>query len=147
MASTTEILPYLTSYQPALIALSILCMAVSIQSFLSAPLAFINEEQLPGMPLKGGHDLLSFRVLRTYANSVENLPAFGFALFLAIFLGLNSSLINWLTTIHVAFRFGFWIAYYSGVGRIAGGPRTILYVGGLIANIILIGSSIFALVF
>lgn len=140
-----ETFPHLIPYQPSLLAMALLCMAVLIQSFLSAPLAFIREEQEPGMPLKGGHDLLSFRVLRTYSNSVENLPAFGLALLLAIVLGVNSSLVNWLAALHVAFRLAFWAVYFSGIGRVAGGPRTLCYVGGLMTNIVLAGACIFVL--
>ena len=143
MSSVFEALPHLIDYQPSFLALALLCMAVLIQSFLSAPLAFVNEEQIPGMPLNGGHDLLSFRVLRTYANSVENLPVFGLAVLLAIILGVSAVMVNWLAAIHVAFRFAFWMAYYCGIGRIAGGPRTLFYVGGLLANIVLVGSSIY----
>lgn len=145
MNSMIETFPQLMPYQPALLALALLCMAVLIQSFLGAPLAFIGEEQEPGKPLKGGHDLLSFRVLRTYSNSVENLPAFGLTLLLAIVLGINASLVNWLAAIHVAFRLAFWAVYYAGFGRVAGGPRTLCYVGGLVTNIVLAGSCLFLL--
>lgn len=146
MNSVPEIVTMQVTYQPALLALALLCIAVLVQSLLSAPLAFVSEEQVPGMPLKGGHDLLSFRVLRTYSNSVESLPAFGIALFLAIFLGATPSIVNWAAVIHVIFRVAFWLAYYSGTGRIAGGPRTIFYVGGLVSNFVLAGLCVYSLV-
>lgn len=146
MNSMIETFPQLMPYQPALLALALLCMAVLIQSFLGAPLAFLREEQAPGMPLKGDHDLLSFRVLRTYSNSVENLPAFGLTLLLAIVLGVNASVVNWLAALHVVFRLAFWVVYYAGFGRVAGGPRTLSYVGGLLTNIVLAGACIFVLV-
>lgn len=142
----TEILPHMAGYQPAFLALVLLCLAVLVQAFLTAPLAFVKEEQTPGMPLCGDHTQLSFRVLRTYANSVENLPAFGLVLLMAVLLGANATIVNWLAAIHVGFRFAFWVAYYSGTGRIAGGPRTLCYVGGLLANIALAGSCIYTLV-
>ena len=105
--SLIDVLPSLSPYEPSILALAVLCVAVMIQSFATAPLAFINEEQAPGMPLKGDHDLLSFRVLRTHANSVENLPLFGFSLLAAILAGSGPSLVNWLASIHVASRLAF----------------------------------------
>lgn len=145
MNSPIEILVHFAPYQTALLALATLCLVVLVQSFLGAPLAFVSEEQVPGMPLKGGHELRSFRVLRTYSNSTENLPAFGFALMLAMILAVNVTLVNWLAVIHVGFRLAFWIAYYKGGGKIAGGPRTMVYVGGLVTNIVLVISCLYAL--
>ena len=137
MNTLLESIPQLVSYQPALLALAVLCSAVLVQNFLTAPLAFAKEGQIPGMPLQGDHSLFSFRVIRTYQNSVESFPAFGIALLVAILVGVNSSLVNWLAGIHVVSRLGFWVAYYSGVGKVAGGPRTLCYVTGLVTNIVL----------
>ena len=139
-----EAIPILVSYQCALFVLGVLCLTILIQSFLNAPLAFISEEQVPGMPLKSDHSKLSFRVLRTYANSVENLPAFGWALFVAIVAGASPALVNWLAGIYLFFRLAYWAVYYSGRGKIAGGPRTICYVGGWLTNAVLAVMAIYA---
>ena len=144
--SLIDVLPSLSPYEPSILALAVLCVAVMIQSFATAPLAFINEEQAPGMPLKGDHDLLSFRVLRTHANSVENLPLFGFSLLAAILAGSGPSLVNWLAGIHVASRLAFWVVYYSGVGKVAGGPRTLTFVGGALSNLVLACVALYCLV-
>ena len=136
----------LSPYEPAILAFAVLCMAVMIQAFLTAPLGFLKEEQAPGMPLQGDHDMLSFRVLRTYANSVENLPAFGFSLLLAILVGVGATAVNALAAIHVASRLAFWAVYYSGVGKVAGGPRTMTYVGGALSNLVLAGMVLYTLV-
>lgn len=137
MPALFDTLPYLTNFKPAFIGLTVLCLIPLIQSFLSAPFAFINQQQQPGMPLNGDHSLLSFRVLRAYANSVENLPAFGLLVLLAIMIGVDHSWVNWLVVIHVIARIAFWVIYYVGVGKVAGGPRTFSYVVGLLSNIVL----------
>lgn len=137
MQSIIEVIPQLLAYKQALLALSLLCLSVLIQNLLTAPLAFLKQEQAPGMPLSGDHRLLSFRVLRTHSNSVESLPAFGFVLLIAIVIGVKPALVNWLAIIHVFFRVLFWVVYYSGVGKVAGGIRTLCFVGGLSSNIIL----------
>ena len=147
MNSLIQEIPQLVAFKPAFLSLSVLCLAVLIQNFLCAPFAFRKGEQIPGEPLKGSHDLFSFRVLRTYINSVESLPAFGFVLTISILIGVNSSLVNWLVILHVGFRLMFWGVYYSGVGIIAGGPRTLCFVGGLLCNIVLAIACIHSLVF
>lgn len=136
----------LAQYQPAILCLVLLCLITLVQSFLTAPLAFIKQEQVPGELLKHGHGTLSFRVLRTYANSVENLPAFGFALTVAVVVGVGPAAVNILAMAHVAFRLIFWALYYAGLGRPAGGPRTLAYVGGLVTNVVLAILAIIALI-
>lgn len=145
METFFQTLPLLDAYKPSLIGMAVLCLIPLIQSFLSAPFAFVTQEQSPGMPLKGDHSLLSFRVLRTYANSVESLPAFGIALLIAIVACVNATLVNWLVAIHLIARLAFWFFYYSGIGRVAGGPRTMSYVVGLLTNIVLVAAAIYAL--
>ena len=146
MATIFEIFPIWTSYLPSLIALGILCFSVLIQAVLNAPLAFLKGEQQPGMPLSGTYKDFSFRVLRTHANSVENLPVFGFAVLLAVISGVNASWVNGLAIAHVICRALFWVIYYKGIGKTAGGPRTIAYIGGWLTNIILIGIALFELI-
>ncbi len=147
MTSIFETIPQLMAYQPALLALSVLCLVVLLQALLTAPLAFVSEEQLPGMPLKGDHTWRSFRVIRTHANSIESMPPFGFAVLLAIVIGVNSSLVNWLAGIHVVARLGFWAVYYTGTGKVAGGLRTLFFVAGMASNWVLAGSCIYVISF
>ena len=55
MNSLFEALPFLSSYQFAFIVLAGLSLTTLIQNFLSAPLAFVKEEQGPEMPLNFDH--------------------------------------------------------------------------------------------
>jgi len=135
----------ISHYHPALVALAILCLAVLLQAVLTAVFAFSKGEQAPGMPLKGGPDLHSFRVLRTYGNSTENLPAFIGALILAIMVGVKPSLVNWVAGIHVGFRLLYWMVYYSKAGAKTPGPRTALYLGGWLTSIILVVAALLRL--
>lgn len=145
MNSIMETIPQLTAYQPALLALAVLCFVLLTQNLLTAPLAFANGDQSPGAPLRGDHTSFSFRVVRTHLNSVEAMPAFGLSLLIAILVGVNSSLVNWVAAIHVVARLGFWAVYYSGVGKVAGGPRTLFFVGGMASNVVLTGACIYTL--
>ena len=135
---------YFAAYQMSFLVLAVLALMVVVQNFLTAPLAFIKEEQVPGMPLRFDHAHLSFRALRTYANSAESFPAFGWALLAAIVSGAPAGWVNGLALAFLGFRLAFWVIYYSGVGRIAGGPRTLCFVGGLLANAALAVMAIYA---
>jgi len=79
-----------------------------------------------------------FRVLRTHSNSVETLHVFGFALLLAVITGVKPTLVNIIALVFLAARLAFWAIYYSGIGKQAGGPRTMCFVAGMLANVILV---------
>lgn len=145
MNSLFDALPYLASYQFSFLVLAVLSMTTLIQNLMIAPLAFASKEQVPGMPLALDHTKFSFRVLRTYSNSVETFPAFGSALLVAVVAGSSPLLVNWLAGIYFAFRMLFWGIYYSGFGIVTGGPRSLAFVGGLLTNIVLAGAAIWAL--
>ena len=133
-----QIWPALSPYTTAIGALMLLVLAVLIQALLAGVIG-LNKSggELPGVPLQGNHASLNFRVLRTYANSTENLPAFAVTLMLAILAGASPKWVNLLAALHVTFRFAFWGIYYSGVGKVAGGPRTISYVLAWFTNLAL----------
>ncbi|MEO9943886.1 MAG: MAPEG family protein [Paraglaciecola sp.] len=139
-----EAIPSLSDYHIAFMMLAIISLITLIQNFLTAPLSFIKEEQEPGMPLRFDHTKLSFRALRTYHNSAETLPALGFSLLAAVIFGANPFWVNILTGVYLFFRLSFWFVYYSGIGKVAGGPRTWAFVGGLLSNIALVVMAIYA---
>jgi uncharacterized MAPEG superfamily protein len=138
MNNLTEVFSQVSAYNCALIALAVLCLAILIQSFLAGVLGLGKSDEEPGRPLKGSHQDFTFRTLRTYANSVENLPVFATTVFLAIIVNASPGWVNWLASIHVVLRLAFWAVYYSGVGAVAGGPRTITFVLGWLTNLILV---------
>ena len=145
MESIFEAVPYLTAYQISFLALAGNSLITLIQNFAAAPLAFVSEEQVPGMPLQFDHSKLSFRAVRTYANSAESFPAFGWALLMAILAGGTPFFVNLLTGGYFVSRLAFWAIYYAGVGKPAGGVRTMAYVAGLLCNIGLAAVAIWSL--
>lgn len=125
------------NYYPAVLALTILCLSVLIQSVLCAVFAFNDKGgQKPGRVV-GGPEQHSFRVLRTYLNSTESLPMFIGILFAAMIVGLSPKWVNILVGAHVGFRLLFWAVYYSKLGIKTPGPRTLGYLGGMLSNFIL----------
>ncbi|MET1413093.1 MAPEG family protein [Roseibium sp. HPY-6] len=137
MENLFEAIPYINAYKPAFLVLGLLSLVVLVQSFLTAPLAFAKEEQTPGMPLKFDHSRLSFRAVRTYQNSAESFPAFVAACLVAIVAGASPFAINAAAGVYLLARLLFWGFYYSGFGRVAGGPRTMAFVVCLLANIVI----------
>ncbi len=145
MTTLFDALPYLEAYRPAFIVLALLSLITLIQNFLTAPLAFVKEEQVPGMPLRFDHSKLSFRALRTYQNSAESLPAFVAALLVSVIAGSAAMVINIAAGVYLAARVAFWAFYYIGFGKIAGGPRTLSFVVCLLANIVIAVAALIAL--
>ena len=142
MNSIFEAMPYLDAYRVTFVVLACISLIILIQNFATAPLAFLNDEQVPGMPVQFDHSKLSFRALRTYSNSTESFPAFGWAALMAVFAGVTPSLVNWLAVAYLVFRIAFWVIYYTGIGKPAGGPRTMAFVGGLLCNFGLVGAAL-----
>ena len=137
MDDSAGMLSQIAAYQPALLAVIILCLAVLVQSFFAGVIGLGKSDEVPGTPLKGTHGDFSFRTLRTYANSTENLPAFATVVFVAIIVGASPIWVNWLAGIHVAIRFLYWAVYYAGVGEVLRGPRSMTYVAGWAVNLVL----------
>jgi len=138
MPSLFEAIPYLSDYKPAFAVLAILCLIILIQNVMTAVFAFASGDQVPGLNTRFDHTKFSFRILRTYYNSVENFPAFGWALLVAVIAGVAPVSVNWLAITHLAFRLAFWGVYYGGIGKVGGGLRSFCYIGGLIANFSLV---------
>ncbi|WP_300038673.1 MAPEG family protein [uncultured Roseobacter sp.] len=145
MNTLFDAVPYLTAYHTSFLVLAGLALMTLIQNFATAPLSFVHEEQVPGKPVRFDHSKLSFRALRTYANSAETLPAFGWALLTAIVAGPSPALVNGLAIGYFIARLAFWVIYYSGIGKPAGGPRTMAFVAGLLCNIALAVVAIWSL--
>ena len=136
----------LKDYQLALLALVILCCAVMIQSVMTALLVFTKPTgQKPGA-IKGGPQDFSYRVLRTYANSAENLPAFAAIVIVAIIASVDPKWVNGLACAHVGLRLLFWPIYYSPIGAITPGLRSPVYALALLINFVLGVMTAFAII-
>ena len=147
MESLYQSLPQLAAYHSSLVFVALLVLAVLVQGFLAGVLGLGKGEETAGMPLKGDHSKLSFRVLRTYANSTENFSVMIATTLLAILVGVSPAIVNWLVGLHVVLRLLYWAIYYGGIGKVTAGPRTITYVAGFLMNLILAGFVIAALLF
>ena len=127
----------LLDYRIALFALVVLCCAVLVQSVMTGLFAFTKRGgQTPGKIIGDPQDF-SYRVIRTHANSIENLPAFAVIVILAALVGVDTQWVNGLACAHVGLRLLFWPIYYSPIGAITPGLRSPIYALALIVNFIL----------
>lgn len=127
--------PTFSVYTVSIWALLGVCAVNLAQASLIAPLSYAQGEQAPGLPLQHDHSKLSFRVSRTYSNSSETLPAFGWSVLIAIVAGASPPVVNGLAVGFLVFRLLFWAIYYGGIGKPSGGPRTMVFVGGFVCNV------------
>jgi len=118
---------------------------VLIQSFIAGVKGLAGGEEVAGMPLRGDHTKLSFRVIRTYANSTENFSVMVATTFIAVLAGVSAVMVNWLVGLHVLLRIAYWAVYYSGIGKVVAGPRTITYVAAYLMNLVLAVLTIYSL--
>ena len=146
MQSILENVPQLAAYSSALLAIVVLCMAIIVQSFLAGVLALAPGHEVAGLPLKGSHEDRPFRLMRAYGNSTENIGFFIATVAVAIIAGVDATWVNGLVMAHVAFRVLHWVIYVAGIGNPVGGPRSIVYVLGLVSNGILAVMAIWALI-
>ena len=134
----------LTTYQTAIALAALLVIAVHLQSFLSAMFKIVLGKQAPGVAAAGDYSDRTFRIYRTHMNSLENLSMFLGALIFAMIAGVSAGLVTWLVIIHVVARLAFWAVYYTGLGALAGGLRTIVFVTGFMASMVLAIAALFA---
>ncbi len=119
-----------TTYLCALAAAVTLGFLIMIQ-FLMVDVVSIRNKQVPGMPVKGGHESFHFRAVRAHANTYENLGLYLLAFFCALLLGADAqwtAIAAWAFTVG---RAGHMVCYYAD-WRIA---RSASFGLGLVAQI------------
>lgn len=140
MDSILNSFPQTLAYQQALAALAalaLLCIMVLMRGFLAGALGLARSDEVPGQPLKGSHKDSSFRIIRTYGNSIENFSILIASALLAVLAGVPANWVNWLVGLHILVRMLYWVVYYGGFGKVAAGPRTIIYTMGWLLNAVL----------
>lgn len=124
-------------YSTALFCLIVLILVVCVQSFTSVYVNLLKREGTPGKIVEGGHDDSFWRCYRVHQNSLENFSPFAATVFAGVLVGASAGWINALAVIHVIARLVHWVVYTKGIGAVAAGPRTISYVIGFTANIVM----------
>lgn len=128
---------FLEPYHLGIAALAVLALMVMIQGFVAGFQKNVVMGISPGADPETDHDERTFRIHRTFANSIENLTPLVLAAAVAMAAGAHAAMVNWLIVAHVGLRIVFWVLYYGGIGKPAGGPRTITFVASALISIAL----------
>lgn len=137
----------IANYHTGLVAMGVLALAVLVQSFIAGYQKNVIAGHPPGREPDCDYDDRTFRISRTFHNSLENLSVFVLTAILAMIAGADPTIVNGLIVAHVVLRLLFWFFYYTQFGKFGGGPRTFTYLGGWFANFALAIVAIYALVY
>jgi uncharacterized MAPEG superfamily protein len=134
----------MTDYSPSIVGLALICLVPVILANIVGPVK--GKAQGVGGPVADARDDNPlFRLERTHGNSVEAVPVFVLSAILGMMAGIGVTLLGWLVWVFLAARLAYAVVYLRGgpLGR-GGSLRTIIYLVGSLANIVLIVATVLA---
>ena len=125
----------LTPYATALTATALLALIVLLQAIVASASRHVASTggQVAGAHLEADHSNRVYRLVRSFENSLENLPVFMLSIALAIAFALEPFWLNLAAVVFVAARLGHWAAYAAGKPSL----RSTCFALGLSTNLIL----------
>ncbi len=132
-------------------SLSYLAICVVLLTLLTqAMVAAISKAGRPGaVPGKIdpslSHEAFTFRAHRTFMNSLENMPLFLGAAFVAILANVNPRWTALLLALFAMARLGHMVLFYLIATEKNPSPRSYFYLLGLVANVALLGLTLLEL--
>ncbi len=122
--------------------------AVGILGLLLSPLSALKK-QAQGLTTGAAPDAdygdPAYRWNRAYMNLTETYGYFAGITLTAILAGVSPVWVNWIAAIFLVTRVLVAIVHVMGIGKQANGPRTILYVIGWFAAIVLAVMTVMAI--
>ncbi len=100
-------------YSLSLIAVSVLVLMVMLQNITSASIRHSASQgtHVPGSLVEPDHADTSYRLARSFGNSLENFGAFIVTIALAIIFAVDPFWVNLSASVYVVARVGHWAAY------------------------------------
>ncbi len=127
------------SYALSFWGIIVILLTWQIQWFVASKTKASQPNAVPGkIDEQLSHDSFVFRAHRTFQNSIENLPAFLAAAFLAILIGTNAIWTTFFIWIFALARIIHMVLYYVIATEQNPSPRTYFFLIGLLANVSLI---------
>lgn len=127
------------AYYLALWAIFLILVIWLVQWFVASYSKARHPGAVPGkLPPELSHESFVFRAHRTFMNSLENLPILLSTAFLALFVGVSPALTAILLWIYALARLGHMILYYSIATEKNPSPRTLFFMIGFLANVVLL---------
>ena len=133
-------------YTGALWGILVILLTVLVQAQIAAATKASQPGAIPGkIDERLSHDSFIFRAHRTFLNSLENLPLMLGTAFLAILAGADAFWAGLLIWIYAAARILHMALYYAIATEVNPSPRSYFFLMGLLANIVLLGFCVLAL--
>ena len=133
-------------YSTAFAGLAVILATVLVQQLIASGKKARAPGAIPGkMDENIGHESVVFRTQRTWMNSLENLPAMLGTIFLAVMVGANVSWTGILVWVYAISRILHMVLYYAISTDVNPSPRSWFFLLGLIANLVLLGFCVTAI--
>ncbi len=136
----------MNDYSTAFAGLAVILATVLVQQLIASGKKARAPGAIPGkMDENIGHESVVFRTQRTWMNSLENLPAMLGTIFLAVMVGANVSWTGILVWVYAISRILHMVLYYAISTDVNPSPRSWFFLLGLIANLVLLGFCVTAI--
>ncbi len=136
----------MNDYSTAFAGLAVILATVLVQQLIASGKKARAPGAIPGkMDETIGHESVVFRTQRTWMNSLENLPAMLGTIFLAVMVGANVSWTGILVWVYAISRILHMVLYYAISTDVNPSPRSWFFLLGLIANLVLLGFCVTAI--
>ncbi len=126
-------------YHASLVGAFFIIITIVAQALIATIAHRRQANCIPGiMNEKLGHESFVFRSYRTHQNSLENIVQMIIPVFLAIFIGVNSTTLAIVVWIYALARLMHMVLYYAIATEKNPSPRSYFYMIGLLSNIYLL---------
>ena len=137
---------FMNDYSTAFAGLAVILATVLVQQLIASGKKARAPGAIPGkMDETIGHESVVFRTQRTWMNSLENLPAMLGTIFLAVMVGANDTWTGILVWVYAISRILHMALYYVISTDVNPSPRSWFFLLGLIANLVLLGFCVIAI--
>lgn len=133
---------FLTPYADALLIVSVLMIIVIVQSFVAAFFRNAVEKHEAGAVIPADHGSATYRMVRSFENSLENIALFLPVLLLAIAAAVSPVWVWWVAVLFTIGRIGHWAMYALNIPPL----RTVFFAVGFFATLALAVKTTMALI-
>jgi len=133
---------FLTPYADALLIVSLLMIIVILQSFVAAFFRNAIEKHEAGATIPANHGSATYRMVRSFENSLENIALFLPVFLIAIAASVSPGWVWWVALLFTVGRLGHWAMYALNVPPV----RTVFFAVGFFATLALAVKTAMALI-
>ena len=124
---------FLVPYSDALLIVALLMIIVMLQSFVGAFFRNAIEKHPAGASIPADHGSATYRMVRSFENSLENIALFLPVSALAIAAAVSPAWVWWVTLLFTIGRLGHWAMYALNIPPL----RTAFFAIGFFATLAL----------